>query len=134
MPAAIKINSQNHYLWGNNCDGWKLVDRPEISLREERIQPGCAEIAHVHLNSHQIFYVLSGQLNIQLPEENIMAQPGEVIEIPPWLPHLVRNQGNEDLRILLFSAPNTVGDIHPVDENWQIRNMIKTDSKETKKN
>jgi quercetin dioxygenase-like cupin family protein len=115
MTGPLRADSANHYLWGEQCDGWRLVERERLSLREERIRPGCAEIAHFHRIAHQIFYVLSGELTIRTLERTLLARPGEAVEIPPGIVHLVENCGEDDLRILLFSSPDTAGDRHDVE-------------------
>lgn len=116
MTAPLRATAANHYPWGNGCDGWRLVDRPELSLREERLPPGGAEAPHYHRVSRQIFYVLAGELTIKVPGRILLAKAGEALEIPPGLGHLVQNDGPEDLRILLVSVPDTLGDRYPIDE------------------
>ncbi|WP_334194580.1 cupin domain-containing protein [Pararhodobacter sp.] len=115
-PTARRASPANHYPWGDGCDGWRLVEDGALSLREERLPPGAAEAPHVHRVARQIFYVLAGELSIAVPGTLLRAGPGEALEIPPGLPHLVRNAGPQDLRILLVSAPDTIGDRHPVAE------------------
>lgn len=117
MTEPLRADPANHYVWGEQCDGWRLVERERLSLREERIPPGCTETAHFHQVAHQIFYVLSGELTIKTPECTLLARPGEAVEIPPGVAHLVENRGMADLRILLFSSPDTAGDRHAVDPN-----------------
>lgn len=114
-PAPRRASPANHYPWGNGCDGWRLVEHGALSLREERLPPGGAEAPHLHRVARQIFYVLAGELSILVPGARLRAGAGEALEIPPGLPHLVRNEGAGDLRILLVSAPDTLGDRYPVD-------------------
>jgi hypothetical protein len=40
------INKQTarHYVWGNGCDGWHLVCTGSLSIIEERMPPGTAEV------------------------------------------------------------------------------------------
>lgn len=114
QPGVYHAGPENHYLWGAGCDGWRLVRRPGLSLRRERMAPGAAETAHFHRHAHQIFCVLAGELTIWLPESGVLhAAPGAVIEIPPGVVHLVQNRGAGDLHLLLVSAPDTEGDRHP---------------------
>lgn len=117
MTWPVRAEPANHYVWGDKCDGWRLVERERLSLREERIPPGGAEVAHFHKVAHQVFYVLSGEMTIRTPERTLLARPGEAVEIPPGVAHLVENRGDADLRILLYSSPDTAGDRHAVDPN-----------------
>jgi len=114
MPIPTRASDDNHYPWGEGCDGWRLVCHPELSLREERLPPATAETAHRHHRAHQIFYVLAGAVTIRLPGQSVTALPGDAVDVPPGVAHLVENSGAEDLRLLLFSAPDTAGDRHPV--------------------
>jgi hypothetical protein len=41
----ISKDSAEHYTWSHGCDGWRLVDRPELSVIQERMPPGTIEIA-----------------------------------------------------------------------------------------
>jgi Mannose-6-phosphate isomerase len=115
MTGPLRTTEANHYPWGEGCDGWRLLDRRDLSLRAERLPPGAAEAPHYHRLSRQIFYVLAGELTIHVPGSTLRAGPGEALEIAPGLAHLVRNEGTGDLRILLVSAPDTAGDRHPID-------------------
>ncbi|QCP84672.1 cupin domain-containing protein [Cereibacter sphaeroides] len=124
MTGPLRASAANHYPWGNGCDGWRLVDRPELSLREERLPPGGAEAPHYHLVSRQIFYVLAGELTLKVPGRTLMAKAGEALEIPPGLGHLVQNNGPEDLRILLVSAPDTAGDRYPVEDHAAVPTAV----------
>ena len=41
-------SNAEHYVWGDGCDGWRLLDRPDLSVIEERIPPGRGEVVHFH--------------------------------------------------------------------------------------
>ena len=99
-----------HYTWGSNCDGWRLVDRPELSVIEERVQPGAGEEWHVHDRARQFFYVLSGRAEIRTTAGVVSLTPGVGAEVPPGLAHQFANVGDSDVVFLVTSSPGTRGD------------------------
>jgi mannose-6-phosphate isomerase-like protein (cupin superfamily) len=92
------------------CDGWRLVDRDDLSVIEERVPPGAAEQWHVHDRARQFFYVLSGQAELRTDEGTVHLSPGTGVEVPPGIPHQLANAGNHDVVFLVTSAPSTRGD------------------------
>ncbi len=42
-----------HYTWGSVCEGFRLLDRAELSVIQERIPPGAAELRHYHQRARQ---------------------------------------------------------------------------------
>ena len=97
-------------VWGGRCTAWDLLDRPGLRVTEEHMPAGTEEVLHVHDRAWQAFYVLSGQLAIEL-ETGVLALPaGRVAEVSPGEQHRVVNDGPEDLRFVVISAPSTRGD------------------------
>jgi mannose-6-phosphate isomerase-like protein (cupin superfamily) len=99
-----------HYVWGGVCDGWRLLDRPDLSVIEERIPPGKGEVRHLHTIARQLFFVLAGRLTIETADGIHTLAEGDALEIAPGNPHLVRNASEADVRFLVISAPATRGD------------------------
>ena len=110
------VNVAEHYWWGDSCEGWRLLDRPDLSVIQERIPPGAGEVKHYHKRARQIFFVLSGQLEIELGDHSFQLSSGDSIEVPPGTPHQVRNTGYSDASFLVISAPTTGDDRTNVDE------------------
>lgn len=103
------MNSE-HYHWGDGCEGWRLVDQPEMSVIEERMPPGTSEEAHYHERAQQYFHILAGEAEFELEGSVTMVSAGQGIRIPPGERHRVSNRGAEDLRFILTSVPSTRGD------------------------
>lgn len=111
MSAEIRNESTvEHYTWGEVCDGWRLLDRPDLSVIQERIPPGAGEVTHVHDRARQVFFVLAGQLRIDIADEAFILGPGDSLEVPPGAIHCVRNTARQDATFLVVSSPTTRGD------------------------
>lgn len=105
--AAMSTTSAPHYTWGDGCDGWRLVDRPGLSIVEERIPPGGGEVWHLHEQAVQFFYVLRGQAVMEMPRNSVDLGPGAGLTVLPHVAHRIANVGAEDLLLLVTSAPST---------------------------
>jgi quercetin dioxygenase-like cupin family protein len=111
MASMVK-NRQNatHFTWGDTCDGWRLVTDPSLSVIEERMPPGAAEMRHFHRIARQFFYVLSGVLTFELGKTNCTVIAGEGVEVAPGIVHRVSNCSDGEVRFLVVSCPSTDGD------------------------
>ncbi|MEM7644773.1 MAG: cupin domain-containing protein [Pseudomonadota bacterium] len=99
-----------HYVWGAECDGWRLCDAPGLSVIEERMPPGTAEARHVHDQARQVFRVLSGTLTMHGSDGTVQVAAGQALEVALGLAYQARNDGTEDVRFLVISAPSTRAD------------------------
>lgn len=108
----MKISKGNseHYVWGDGCDGWRLVKDPSLSVIHERMPGGTEEVRHYHQAARQFFFVLTGRLTIEMNGEHYELGPQEGLEIPPLAPHQTFNQTNADSEFLVISQPATRGD------------------------
>jgi mannose-6-phosphate isomerase-like protein (cupin superfamily) len=111
MPAhIINTKSAEHYTWGSNCDGWHLVKTSELSVIEELMPPGTRETRHSHVRSRQFFYVLEGELSMEVEHHEFVLEAGEGIEVSPGQQHQAFNKGARPLRIIVTSQPPSHGD------------------------
>ena len=108
--AVLNLNNAEHYTWGAGCDGWRLLNRSDLSVIEERIPPGLGEVSHFHNHSRQVFFVLQGQLEIEYGSERARLGKGDSLEIVPTVHHRVYNGFDEDAIFLVISAPSTMND------------------------
>jgi mannose-6-phosphate isomerase-like protein (cupin superfamily) len=106
----ISIENAEHYVWGGNCDGWRLLKRDDMSVIQERVPAGGAEIMHYHEQARQFFYVLEGEGMMVFEGHQIRLRKGEEIEIAPQVRHQFRNESAEDLHFLVISVPTTRAD------------------------
>ncbi len=104
------IENAEHYVWGGNCDGWVLAPSSDMMVIEERMPAGARERRHFHSIARQFFYVLSGELTMELEGVHHSIAAGSGIEIPPQARHQARNDSTADVRFLVVSSPSTRGD------------------------
>ena len=102
-----------HYAWGDGCDGWHLVQTDALSVIEERMPSGTAEVRHRHHRARQFFRVLEGALTVEVEGAEHTLGPGEGIEVAPGRAHEVRNGGPAEAAFLVVSAPPSHGDREP---------------------
>src|SRR5687767_1642957 len=108
----MKKNRSNaeHYVWGQECDGWRLLDRADLSVIQERIPPGGGEVRHHHERARQLFFVVSGELVIDIAADTVHLGVGDSVEVVPGASHQVRNASTEEVVFIVVSAPSTRGD------------------------
>ncbi len=109
MKVARGENAE-HYTWGDGCDGWHLVKRDDLSVIQERVAPGKSEVMHYHEHARQFFYVLKGTATLVFDTGDIVLREREGVEVPPKVPHQLRNDSSEELEFLVVSAPKSHGD------------------------
>jgi mannose-6-phosphate isomerase-like protein (cupin superfamily) len=107
---VVSTGNAEHYTWPSaisesTCDGWHLHRSASLSLIEERMPPGSAEQRHLHQRATQFFYVLAGELTIELNGEEHRLKPNNGLTVPAETPHQVFNRGTEDVRFLVISQP-----------------------------
>ena len=111
MPSSpISRSIAEHYNWGEGCDGWHLVRAGALSVIEERMPPGTREARHRHAAARQFFYVLAGELTMEVngTRHRLAARTG--IEIAPGIAHQAINDGDTDAEFLVVSSPPSHGD------------------------
>jgi mannose-6-phosphate isomerase-like protein (cupin superfamily) len=107
---AKSKNNATHYTWGDYCDGWRLVDREDLSVIHERMPPGTSEQRHYHSHSRQFFFVLTGQATFEVNGQIEVVSQQEGLEVPPRTRHQIFNRSDTFLEFLVISQPTTAGD------------------------
>lgn len=107
------INSKStaeHYKWGEDCDGWHLLQSPDLSVIQEQMPSGTAEALHYHEKAKQVFYILAGEATFVLGESTYILITGDSINVAPGMAHQISNKSNKALHFLVISAPKSHGD------------------------
>ncbi|MBM3116867.1 cupin domain-containing protein [Jeongeupia naejangsanensis] len=110
---VIDTSNAEHYRWGDACDGWHLVKQTGLSVIEERVPPGGSEVRHAHARARQFFYVLAGELAIEVDGVTHRVTAGQGLDIAPTQAHQVCNRGDIDARFLVVSQPPSHNDRIP---------------------
>ena len=107
---VVSINNGEHYAWGEICDGWHLLKRDDMSVIQERVPAGGAEVMHYHNTARQFFYILEGEGTMIFEDHLLVMEKGQGIEVAPGTRHRFRNQSKTDVHFLVISMPSTRGD------------------------
>jgi mannose-6-phosphate isomerase-like protein (cupin superfamily) len=106
----IHRETAEHYSWGQVCDGWHLVKDENLSVIEECMPAGAAEVRHYHAKAQQFFYVLSGEAVLEVASEQITLTVGSGLHIRPGTLHQIKNLSSQPVRFLVISQPSSHGD------------------------
>ncbi|MGC1650266.1 MAG: cupin domain-containing protein [Candidatus Sulfotelmatobacter sp.] len=109
-PAAVSRDNAEHYRWGVDCDAWYLVNDEQLSVIEEFMPPGAAEIRHHHEKAQQFFYILSGEVIMEVEGQTTLLHAGTGIRVMPGKRHQIRNPSSVPVRFLVISHPRSHGD------------------------
>lgn len=106
----ISKTNAEHYVWGQNCDGWHLVKNSNLSIIQERMPPQTSEVRHFHEKSSQFFYVLSGEATIEIDGKQEVLKSGQGVEISCGVAHQMFNKSDDFLEFIVVSCPPSHGD------------------------
>jgi mannose-6-phosphate isomerase-like protein (cupin superfamily) len=110
MSIVSKNNNNGHYIWGDGCDGWVLVDSAELSVKQERMPPQTAETLHYHIKAQQFFFILRGTATFEVNESGFTVAAGQGFHIEAGKKHRIINNTADDLEFVLSSQPSTNND------------------------
>lgn len=109
-PAAVSRDNAEHYRWGVDCDAWYLVNDEQLSVIEEFMPPGAAETRHYHAHAQQFFYILTGEVLMEVEGHTSLLSAGTGIRVMPGKRHQIRNPSSGPVRFLVISHPRSHGD------------------------
>jgi mannose-6-phosphate isomerase-like protein (cupin superfamily) len=109
MTIVSKKNAE-HYVWGENCDGWHMLKDPDLHVIQESVPPGKSEQRHLHSVAQQFFFILNGQAVMELEGRDYALSAGEGIHIQAGKPHQFKNPYKDPVEFLVISNPTTHGD------------------------
>jgi mannose-6-phosphate isomerase-like protein (cupin superfamily) len=76
-----------------------------FALMEYVLAPGGGAGLHSHSREDESFYVLAGELAVQIGDEALLVTPGEFLRIPRGTRHAFINQGADPLTALVMLTP-----------------------------
>jgi len=106
----ISTENAEHFIWGDNCDGWHLLLSDSLSVIQERMPPGTSEQLHYHERAQQVFYILSGKATFEIEGEIKSIEANQSVAVQPGSKHRILNDAEVDLHFLVISEPKTRGD------------------------
>jgi mannose-6-phosphate isomerase-like protein (cupin superfamily) len=109
-PKVSDVNNAPFYIWGTDCRSWVLEENSAFTIKQELIPPGRSERLHLHQQARQFFFVLEGTAYMFVNGEKLALHAGQGISVPNGLNHYIANEGENDLKFLVFSAPPTEAD------------------------
>jgi len=88
--------------------GAELGNSDDMTVGECVIKPGCANPSRHHPNCAEVLVVRQGTIAHVIEEgREVVVNPGDVITVPPHLPHQARNIGDVDAVLFIaFSSAN----------------------------
>ncbi len=99
----------NHLTIGNSKVTFKAVGADthgHLGLFENLIQPGgTAPILHIHRDMEEMFYVLEGEVEIQVGNQTVAGQPGAFVLVPRGTRHTFTNRGTKPAKLLIMFCP-----------------------------
>ena len=110
QPAAVSRENAEHYRWGKDCDAWYLVKDAALTVIEEFMPPGAAEVRHHHKRAQQFFFVLVGEILMEVEGKTTLVPSGSGIRVLPGERHQIRNPSSSATRFLVISQPPSRGD------------------------
>jgi mannose-6-phosphate isomerase-like protein (cupin superfamily) len=109
-PGPVSRENAEHYRWGVDCDAWYLVNDNQLSVIEEFMPPGAAEIRHHHEKAQQFFFILSGEVLLEVEGQTTLLAAGSGMRVFPGKRHQIRNPSSVPVRFLVVSHPRSHGD------------------------
>jgi mannose-6-phosphate isomerase-like protein (cupin superfamily) len=109
----VSSATAEHYGWGEGCDGWHLLKAAGLSVIEERMPAGTAEIRHWHPRARQFFYVRAGTLTLEVEGVTHVVHARHGVHVPPGVAHQARNHGDRPAEFLVISEPPSQRDRLP---------------------
>jgi quercetin dioxygenase-like cupin family protein len=80
-----------------------------IMAFEETIPAGTKSTFHLHRDSDEVAYVLSGQVTFKIGDEVTVGGPGACAFMPRGVPHAWKSTGAETGRVLFLYTPARAG-------------------------
>jgi len=80
-----------------------------IMLFEETVPAGTKSTFHLHHDSDEVAYVLSGEVTFKIGDEVMVGGPGACAFMPREVPHAWKSTGAETGRVLFLYTPAKAG-------------------------
>ncbi|HSP59694.1 MAG TPA: GNAT family N-acetyltransferase [Ornithinimicrobium sp.] len=112
VPDPISPDTARRSTFDDGCTVWHLVDRADLSVVQESVPARSETRTHAHDRSREYFHVLSGRAVVSVGPQTAQVEAGSGIEVPPRVRHQIRNETDEELLLLVVSAPKVTTGRH----------------------
>ena len=102
--SPISATTVQALKWGDGCTGWTLLARPDLHVMEEEMAAGTQELRHLHPNTTQLYYILTGRAVVEVGDCTVAVRAGQAVEIGSGDPHQITNEDDAALRFLVISS------------------------------
>ena len=97
---------QNNVVWNVLGHRYLLNANSQDTFCFETVDPpGTFVPLHIHPHQDEFIYVLEGVMDLQLGDEKLQAQPGDLVRMPRGLPHAYANNQMTAARALFWVTP-----------------------------
>lgn len=79
----------------------------------DEVPPGAGPPLHIHHNEDETFYILEGELGMQVNGQKFTASPGTAVFLPKGMPHTFHNAGMQTARALVTVTPGGLEGFFP---------------------
>ena len=80
-----------------------------VMMFEETVPAGTKSTFHLHHDSDEVAYVLSGEVTFRIADKVAVGGPGTCVFMPRGVPHAWKNSGAETGRVLFLYTPARAG-------------------------
>ena len=80
-----------------------------VMFFEETVPAGTMSTFHLHHDSDEVAYVLSGEVTFKIGDQLTVGGPGTCAFMPRGVPHAWKNSGTETGRVLFLYTPARAG-------------------------
>ncbi len=88
----------------HGVDARGISDTKNAQVAHIALQPGQALKKHI-TPVDVIFYILEGEITVEIGEEKVVAGPDTLVESPAKIPHRLANDGKSLGRVLVIKTP-----------------------------
>ena len=74
-------------------------------LLDVSLAPGIGVPRHTHTREDETYYVLAGELMVEVGDQSFLLRPGDTLLAPRNIPHQLKNTGTVENRYLLVFSP-----------------------------
>jgi len=108
-PRLVRREARETISFGNLARKSLLTPKPfnSVEVFAAEFEPGgsTGDEPYTHGDSEEVFFVLSGRVELQVGDELFDLGPGDSVQYRSSTPHRVRNRGTEVAEVLFVISP-----------------------------